>query len=374
MQCVLNLNSISDIFLPRSLFPPSLFVLRPRFRTRALVHSTSTCIFLYWDLVFVQGLTYIAFPLCLFVLRPSFCTRAQVHNIPLVSFCAETRFLYQGSSTSTFHSQFIPFSIPFTSFIMHKTRLKSASETQGKCKTCKSDIPSSEEVFLCVACDCIHHLTTSCTGFSETAIAGLKEFGKNVLHVCNRCVERNSHEELLNLSENKEKHQRQESALSSIQAEISEIKKTVEQLKVSAQEKPQQPPPKPKVADPPPKNIELDGIRLRGIPDQAGRARTIVFKVATKWDKRLILSSVAKLKTYKEKVFLSREFQSFSEQLWCVSKRLRGHCWVLKTWRRSNCYKTFSSAPETAIATEHSRRCHDKSWTGQLQLSSMLHL
>ena len=40
---------------------------------------------------------------------------------------------------------------------------------------------------------------------------------------------------------------------------------------------------------------------------QAGRARTIVFKVATKWDKRLILSSVAKLKTYKEKVFLSRE-------------------------------------------------------------------
>ena len=59
----------------------------------------------------------------------------------------------------------------------------------------------------------------------------------------------------------------QESALSSIQAEISEIKKVVEQLKVSAQEKPQQPPPKPKVADPPPKNIELDGIRLRGIPE-----------------------------------------------------------------------------------------------------------
>ena len=85
--------------------------------------------------------------------------------------------------------------------------------------------------------------------------------------MCNRCVERNSHEELLNLSENKEKHQRQESALSSIQAEISEIKKAVEQLKVSAQEKPQQPPPKPKVADPPPKNIELDGIRLRGIPE-----------------------------------------------------------------------------------------------------------
>ena len=229
---------------------------------------------------------------------------------------------------------------------MHKTRLKSASETQGKCKTCKSDIPSSEEIFRCVACDCILHLTTSCTGFSETAIAGLKELGKNVPHVCYRCVERNSHEELLNLSENKEKHQRQESALSSIQAEISEIKKAIEQLKVSAQEKPQQPPPKPKVADPPPKNIELDGIRLRGIPEsedkpprqryehdkravnlmlqhlninteitdirrmgvfQAGRARTIVFEVATKWDKRLILSSVAKLKTYKEKVFLSRE-------------------------------------------------------------------
>ena len=53
-------------------------------------------------------------------------------------------------------------------------------------------------------------------------------------------------------------------------------------------------------------NTEITDIRRMGV-FQAGRARTIVFKVATKWDKRLILSSVAKLKMYEEKVFLSRE-------------------------------------------------------------------
>ena len=66
------------------------------------------------------------------------------------------------------------------------------------CSTCKTGIKMADDVFLCVCCGKVMHLSVQCTGIPEDAIAGIQLISLNVLLLCNYCVERNRRDVILN--------------------------------------------------------------------------------------------------------------------------------------------------------------------------------
>ena len=206
----------------------------------------------------------------------------------------------------------------------------------------------------CFVCGCRMHLTKNCTGLSEAAVNGVLAIGKNALLLCNKCIEEKRHEKLAQSAHvNTVSNEHQESQMKNLETEMTDPKKTVYEIKTLLTRKPpdsgqpaqnslitksQEKMPKPPE--------ELDGIRIRGIPEstekearvrqehdlvevqkllthmevnaiigdvirlgryEENKTRTILLKVPNAYQSRMVLLSARKLKTFSQPIFLSKQ-------------------------------------------------------------------
>ena len=119
------------------------------------------------------------------------------------------------------------------------------------------------------------HLNEDCTGLSEAAVNGIPALGKNALLICNKCVEEKHQDNLTQAAhETTTSKELRETQMKTLENEMTDLKKTVTEIKTLLSTKQpdsdyrtqlnstasrQKPPPKPAE--------ELDGIRIRGIPE-----------------------------------------------------------------------------------------------------------
>ena len=119
------------------------------------------------------------------------------------------------------------------------------------------------------------HLNEDCTGLSEAAVNGVPALGKNALLICNKCVEEKRQDNSTQAAhETTTSKELRETQMKTRENEMTDLKKTVTEIKTLLSTKQpdsdyptqlnsiasrQKPPPKPAE--------ELDGIRIRGIPE-----------------------------------------------------------------------------------------------------------
>ena len=230
-----------------------------------------------------------------------------------------------------------------------RNRVKSISDS---CFTCDEKILKNESSFDCFVCGCRMHLTKNFTGPSEAAVNGVLAIGKNALLLCNKCIEEKRHEKLAQPAHvNTVSNEHQESQVKNLETEMTELKKTVSEIKTLLTRKPPdsgqpaQPITKSQEQMPKPTK-ELDGIRIRGIPEstekearvrqehdlaeaqkllthmevnaiigdvirfgryEENKLRTILLKVPNAYQRRMVLLSARKLKTFTQPIFLSKQ-------------------------------------------------------------------
>ena len=68
-------------------------------------------------------------------------------------------------------------------------------DSEGKCKTCKSQIRIGEAVYNCTSCGLRMHM--ECAGLEEDAIKVLSSLMSNVLLLCNECVNKGKKEQII---------------------------------------------------------------------------------------------------------------------------------------------------------------------------------
>ena len=68
------------------------------------------------------------------------------------------------------------------------------------------------------------HLTAKCTKLSNNALSGIKEFGMNILILCNTCVSANQQEKIKSLLAKPD--QVKEEKLEKMENEMKELKET----------------------------------------------------------------------------------------------------------------------------------------------------
>ena len=198
------------------------------------------------------------------------------------------------------------------------------------------------------------HLTKNCTGLSEAAVNGVLAIGKNALLICNKCIEEKRHEKLAQpVHVNTVSNEHQESQMKNLETEMTDLKKTVSEIKTLLTRKPPdsgqpaQNSPITKSQEQMPKPPEeLDGIRIRGIPEstekearvrqehdlaevqkllthmevnaiigdvirlgryEENKTRTILLKVPNAYQRRMVLLSARKLKTFSQPIFLRKQ-------------------------------------------------------------------
>ena len=158
----------------------------------------------------------------------------------------------------------------------NQNRVKSISDS---CFTCDEKILKNESSFDCSVCGCRMHLTKNCTGLSEAAVNGVLAIGKNALLLCNKCIEEKRHEKLAQPAHvNTVSNEHQGSQMKNLETKMTDLKKTVSEIKTLLTRKPPdsgqpaQNSPITKSQEKMPKPPEeLDGIRIRGIPEFNGR-------------------------------------------------------------------------------------------------------
>ena len=67
------------------------------------------------------------------------------------------------------------------------------------CKTCSTNIEAKSAIFHCVACGECMHVTKKCTGMSLGAIMGISSIIQNVLLICQKCLELNKKDKILDV-------------------------------------------------------------------------------------------------------------------------------------------------------------------------------
>ena len=232
-----------------------------------------------------------------------------------------------------------------------RNRVKSISDS---CFTCDEEILKNESSFDCFVCGCRMHLTKNCTGLSEAAVNGVLAIGKNALLLCNKCIEEKRHEKLAQSAHvNTVSNEHQESQMKNLETEMTDLKKTVSEIKTLLTRKPPdsgqpaQNSPITKSQEQMPKPPEeLDGIRIRGIAEstekearvrkehdlaevqkllthmevnavigdvirlgryEENKTRTILLKVPNAYQRRMVLLSARKLKTFSQPIFVSKQ-------------------------------------------------------------------
>ena len=191
-------------------------------------------------------------------------------------------------------------------------------------------------------------LSEQCTEPSDVALKGILALGKNVLLLCNKCVEK-CHETIIqDVNENKENQRKQ---MQKIELEMTAMKQTISEIKTflthRAKEAEAQNSVKTSGTNIPKKPLEeLDGIRIRGIKECAdkkpmnrqnydymkvqkvlthlnvsteindiirlgkydeNKTRTILIKIPNPWQRRKIFLSAREFKTFDTPILLSRQ-------------------------------------------------------------------
>ena len=215
------------------------------------------------------------------------------------------------------------------------------------------------------------HLNEDCTGLSEAAVNGVPALGKNALLICNKCVEEKRQDNLTQAAhETTTSKELQETQMKTLENEMTDLKKTVTEIKTLLTTKqpdsdyPTQPSSIASRQKPPPKPAdELDGTRIRGIPESMekearlrqehdlakvqkvlthmdvnasigdvirlgrhdeNKTRTTIFKVPNAYQRRMIFLSLRKLKNSPQPIFLSRKLtkeEADQENLALVRRR-----------------------------------------------------
>ena len=214
------------------------------------------------------------------------------------------------------------------------------------------------------------HLNEDCTGLCEAAVNGVPALGKNALLICNKCVEEKRQDNLTQAAhETTTSKELRDTQMKTLENEMTDLKKTVTEIKTLLSTKqpdsgyPTQPSSIASRQKSPPKPAEeLDGIRIRGIPESTeeearlrqehdlaefqkvlthmdvnasigdvirlGRydekIRTILLKVPNAYQRRRILLSARKLKNSPQPIFLSRQLtqeEADQENLALVRRR-----------------------------------------------------
>lgn len=141
------------------------------------------------------------------------------------------------------------------------------------CSTCTKPT-KGDEVFLCLGCNKVMHLSAKCTAFSEEAIAGIRQHSLNIFLLCTECVENGQRDVIISkmaastpLMEN---------------PKLTELEQKVDNLVVKIDNLSFAPPIQrptetenqlseaPTVRSPPPKPVPNEdelGLRLRGVPE-----------------------------------------------------------------------------------------------------------
>ena len=222
------------------------------------------------------------------------------------------------------------------------------------CKTCEFALDKTDAAFNCLSCACVMHLTEECAGLSKNLVKAIKDLGSNILLLCNECVDAGKRDLIVRRETVSRIEERNEAKLNHMTSQLNEIKTELNNLKhehvktfadgESTINVALPPEPTPKMTKP--VNIE-DGIRIRGLPEsdskdarqrhehdmnevhkilqhmntdcliddirrvgkfEAGKIRPIITKVSNSFQRRIILLSLAKLKTYEKRVFINREY------------------------------------------------------------------
>ena len=150
-------------------------------------------------------------------------------------------------------------------------RTNSSSSMEENCKSCSHPILKKDNVFNCISCGDVMHLTRACTGILEAAIMGIKEIFQNILLICKECVKRNHRDTILNtLTQSRPKLDQRKLTLMTEQFEG--FKKEMETLKQSFEgmkrtTKRQQPESTNVPTQKPMSQTAYDGIRIRGVEE-----------------------------------------------------------------------------------------------------------
>ena len=223
------------------------------------------------------------------------------------------------------------------------------------CETCHNHINKKDAVFRCVSCESVMHMTPQCTKFSNEVINAIQQVNLNVLLICNLCVSQNKRDVVIDLLKEKpEKVVQIQDTLKTVikdtmDTKLNEIEKTNEQhkreiVKAKVENKPE------KVNS---SNTDLN-VLVRGIDESKDKDlririekdrqevktvlqflalndtindckrvgkytpdkhRPLLVTMPSAFDKRLLLSSLARLKNYDKKVYISRELSPEERQL-----------------------------------------------------------
>ena len=213
------------------------------------------------------------------------------------------------------------------------------------------------------------HLNEDCTGLSEAAVNGEPALGINALLICIKCVEEKRQDILTQAAhETTTSKKLRVIQMKTLENEMTDLKKTVTKTLLSTKQPDSDYPTQPSsIASrqklPPKPAEELDGIRIRGIPESTekearlrqehdladvqkvlthmdvnasigdvirlgrydeNKIRTILLKVPNAYQRRMILLSARKLKNSPQPNFLSRQLtkeETDQENLALVRRR-----------------------------------------------------
>ena len=196
-------------------------------------------------------------------------------------------------------------------------------------------------------------MTTNCTLLSQTAINGIKELGSNALLLCNKSVQAKEDVRLTECRKQlKELKAEKGQSFKSLEKEVSEIKKAFtavfisetsfsndlelcplrENVKLRQKSSTKESSQRDRHEQDMQEvlkvlnhlEVKAQTVDLKRIGMfRSERSRTIIIKVSNVWEKRLILSSVAKLRSFERHVFVSRELTPSEARLELESLKRR---------------------------------------------------
>ena len=241
--------------------------------------------------------------------------------------------------------------------------------TSSSCKQCSKQIDGA--IFICIACDNRFHWTNRCTGFEDELLKLLSQVRNNFLLVCNTCSDSGKRDQLISDISNMRNENKFTESIAEIRGVVSDLGSKLaenqEEIKVTAssmlstvsganfwkQSRPEGS--NGQIQDSKSKARESDplAVRIRGIPEKgkstnekllhdrkqieeimdilgtkcvitditrAGNpkierksARPLIVTFSNVWEKRIVLSSLSKLKNSGKKIYQSRLFRRRSE-------------------------------------------------------------
>ena len=222
------------------------------------------------------------------------------------------------------------------------------------CGTCQCNIAKGSR-FVCHGCQLVMHWTARCTGFSDNVLADLEEVRMNILLLCNNCAMNGTRDEIISRASRNQVEETLKPELETIRTTSEQINLSMKNFEKTASHKindattsiPNEGK-KERAADP--LSIRIRGVkecnkkeacdRLKEdseavsdilesliarrpqltnvkrlgkydkVKENPNICRPLLVTFANQWDKRLILSSLSKLKGRRDHISISRDLSS----------------------------------------------------------------